>query len=618
MGGRAFSHRFRERLRKSWPLVVVIAGGLLIEAGFTTSVPLAFKALIDQVITPRDTRLLVPILSLLAAGMISAVLAGLIRDYAYARVSSALLSDLRHDMFRHLLQWTPGQRQLGDQGEIAARFSTDLAAVEHALLAALPWAGLPALEALLCVVLLFVLDWRLALLAMLVFPLALAGPRFLAARATAASYARKQDESRVLGALHESLGAQAAVKAFGLEARLLEQFGERLRTLVGSSTRTAFLGALVERSASIGILILHVGVLGIGTVMTLDGQLSVGSLVSFQSLFLTLSWSLSYMAQYTPNLVLASGAMRRIDELFALAPQVADAADAVALPRFARTIRFEHVTFGFNADRLSLADVSFEVREGERIAIVGGVGSGKSTVVKMLTRFRDPQAGRVLIDGHDLRAVSQASLRSQIGLVLQEGFLFDATIRENIRLGMLSATDSEIEAVAGLIGLHDQIQHLPLRYDTRVGRAWRATVGRTTAAGRDRASRHSQSADLDLRRGHVGARQQGRGAGRNGDRPCCPRPHGARRHAPARLRTARGSHPGDAARAGLPRKARTTIYWRAASSTHNYGSGERALRARCQGASGPGAKPTLVAKVPLPLLAPSDHWITSHPTQPSN
>ena len=469
VGGRAFSYRFRERLRKSWPLVVVIAGGLLIEAGFTTSVPLAFKALIDRVIQPRDTRLLVPILSLLAAGMISAVLAGLIRDYAYARVSSALLSDLRRDMFRHLLQWTPGQRQLGDQGEIAARFSTDLAAVEHALLAALPWAGLPALEALLCVVLLFVLDWRLALLAMLVFPLALAGPRFFAGRATAASYARKQDESRVLGALHESLGAQAAVKAFGLEARLLEQFGERLRTLVGSSTRTAFLGALVERSASIGILILHVGVLGIGTVMTLDGQLSVGSLVSFQSLFLTLSWSLSYMAQYTPNLVLASGAMRRIDELFALAPQVADAADAVALPRFAHTIRFEHVTFGFDADRLSLADVSFEVREGERIVIVGGVGSGKSTVVKMLTRFRDPQAGRVLIDGHDLRAVSQESLRSQIGLVLQEGFLFDATIRENIRLGMLSATDSEIEAVAGLIGLHDQIQHLPLRYDTRVG-----------------------------------------------------------------------------------------------------------------------------------------------------
>ncbi len=95
--------------------------------------------------------------------------------------------------------------------------------------------------------------------------------------------------------------------------------------------------------------------------------------------------------------------------------------------------------------------------------------SGKSTVVKMLTRFRNPQAGRVLVDSHDLRAVSQASLRSQIGLVLQDGFLFDATIRENIRLGMLSATDSEIEAVAGLIRLHDQIQHLPLRDNTRVG-----------------------------------------------------------------------------------------------------------------------------------------------------
>ena len=147
----------------------------------------------------------------------------------------------------------------------------------------------------------------------------------------------------------------------------------------------------MERSASIGILILHVGVLGIGTVMTLDGQLSVGSLVSFQSLFLTLSWSLSYLAQYAPNVVLASGAMRRIDELFALAPQVADAADAVALPRFAHTIRFEHVTF--DSTPIASASRTSASKSGKASGLsLLAAWFGKSTVVKMLTRFRDPQA----------------------------------------------------------------------------------------------------------------------------------------------------------------------------------------------------------------------------------
>ncbi|MBM3819554.1 MAG: ABC transporter ATP-binding protein [Acidimicrobiia bacterium] len=466
MSLRALARRARRPLAASWPLAVLILVGLLVEAGFTAMVPLAFRALIDRVIEPRDTRLLAPILVLLAGGMVVAVAAGLLRDYAFARLSSAALRELRHRMFSHLLR-TPPAGAMPD-GDVVARFTTDLASVEQALVAAIPWAGLPSLEALLSVILLFTIDWRLALAAMLVFPLALAGPRVLARRATAAGYARKRDEARVIAALGESLATRPAITAFGLENRMTDRFGEGLAALVRSSTRTAFLGALVERSAGIGILTLHVVVLGAGTVMTLQGQITLGSLVSFQSLFLTLSWSLSYVAQYAPTAVLAAGAARRIEELFA-APAPADAPHALDLPPFARTIRFDDVSLRYDRERPALAHVSFEVRAGQFVAIVGGIGSGKSSLVKLLARFRDPDGGRIIIDGCDLRSLTRRSLRAQIGMVFQEALLFDGSIRENLTVGRDGVSDSEIEAAASLVGLHEQIQMLPRAYDTNLG-----------------------------------------------------------------------------------------------------------------------------------------------------
>jgi ATP-binding cassette subfamily B protein len=468
MSMRAIVRRARRPLLASWPLGLVIVAGLLIEAGFTAMVPMAFRALIDRVIEPRDTSLLTPILGLLIAGMVITVLAGLLRDYAFARVSSDFLRELRHQMFSHLLRTSPGGGGMSE-GDVAARFSTDLASVEHALVAAIPWAGLPSLDVLLSIVLLFVIEWRLALVALLVFPLSLAGPHLFARRAAAAGYERKQDESRVLSALHETMTARPAITAFGLEGHLTDRFAGGLSQLVRSSTRTSFLSALIERSAGIGILTLHVIVLGAGTVMTLRGEISLGSLVSFQSLFLTLSWSLSYVAQFAPAAVLAAGAARRIEELFHHPSDVTDAPGATELPRFSSLIQFQHVSFSHDSSRPALADVSFDVSAGEFVAIVGGVGSGKSSLLKLLARFRDPDFGRIAIDGHDLRLVTQRSLRAQIGVVFQDAFLIDASIRENIRLGRLDATDSEVEAVAGLVGLHEQLEGLPLGYDTCIG-----------------------------------------------------------------------------------------------------------------------------------------------------
>jgi ATP-binding cassette subfamily B protein len=447
----------------------LIGLGLLLEAAFTAAVPLAFRLLIDRAIVPRDTQLLTILLALLIVGVVIVAAAGLKRDYLYARLCSQILGDLRVDMLDHVHRLSPGDSGDDDDTSIAAHFSTDLAAIEHAIVSAVPWALLPTLDVILGTVLLFALEWRLALIAALVFPLALVGPRVIAPRATTASYQRKTVESHVLKDVHENLAVRQVIRAFGLEPWMRARFTRRVDDLVTISTRTAFLGALVERSAGIGILFLQVIVLGIGALMAFEGQLTVGTLVSFQSLFMTVSWSLSYVTQYVPNLVLAAGGLQRIDELLARKPLVTDTTGSEPMPALEKEIRFEDVVYGFGRWPPIINGLSVSIRAGERIAIVGPIGSGKSTVLRLLARFADPAVGRIRIDGRDLRALSLPSLRRQIGVVFQNTLLIDDSIRENIRMGKLDATDSEIEAVASLLGLQRLVDQLPHGYDTRVG-----------------------------------------------------------------------------------------------------------------------------------------------------
>jgi ATP-binding cassette subfamily B protein len=445
----------------------LIAVGLVVEAAFTASVPLAFRLLIDRAIVPRDTALLTWLVAALTVGVVAVAAIGLARDHLHARVCSLVLRDLRGRMFEQLHRLMPSAA--GGDGSEAAHFSSDLAAVENALVSAVPLAVLPSLDVIIGTVLLFALDWRLALIAALVFPVALVGPHLVAPRAMRASHDRKNVEAGVLRDVQENIAARAMVRAFGLEAMMRARFARRAGDLVDISARTGFLGALVERSAGIGILFLQVVVLGVGALMAFGGVVTIGTLVAFQSLFMTVSWSLSYVTQYVPTLVVAAGGLQRIDDYLDAQSAVIDLPDATPLPRCSRDIRFDNVVYAPQGQPPILRGLDLSLRAGERVAIVGSIGSGKSTVLRLLARFADPTGGRILIDGHDLRSGTQESLRRQIGIVFQDGLLLDGTIHENIRLGKLDAKDSEIEAVAALVGLHDIVERFPDGYDTVVG-----------------------------------------------------------------------------------------------------------------------------------------------------
>ncbi len=465
------------RLRPHRVPALLILAGVLVESGFNAAVPLGFKMLIDDAIGGRDQHLLATLVALLAAGVVVVSGVGLARDYAYAKLCAAALRDLRRDMFEHLQRMSMGYYARSEAGDVLGRFSTDLGAVENAAVGAIPWVILPLFDVVLSTVLLFVLDWRLALVGMVVFPLSAVGPRFFAPRALAASYERKQAESSMLSAVAEGFAAHAVVKAFGIEQARIDEFAKRLADLARRSSRVAYLSALIERSAGISILGLQVAVMGVGATLAFSGSLTVGTLVSFQSLFLALSSSLAYVMQYTPTLVQGAGGLGRIEDLFRETADVVDGPDAPPLPRLARELALDGVSFGYRPDRKYLDGVALSIRTGQAVAIVGDSGSGKSTVLKLLARFYDPGEGRIAVDGRDLREFTEASWRSQVGVVFQESLLFNVSVRENLRVGKPDATDGEIEAAARAAEIHDAVQHLPEGYDTTVGEGGRRLSG---------------------------------------------------------------------------------------------------------------------------------------------
>jgi ATP-binding cassette, subfamily B, bacterial len=469
MNAGAFVPRLLPYLRPYAGRCVLILLGLLLEMAFFAAVSYSFRFIVDGALLGGDLRLLVLILAALVAGAVVVAVMGLIRDYQYARVSSGVLGDMRARMFRHLQELSMDFYSRSQAGDLISHFSTDLATIETATTAAIPWAILPGLDVLSNTALMFVIDWRLALVAMLVWPATLIGPRIFAPRVAKESYHRKQIEARALNVVQEHVYAQPVVQAFGLKEAVIARFLDQGRALMQSMARLGFYSAMVERSAGIGIMFLQVLVLGIGAVMVVRKSLTIGSLAAFQTMFINFSYSLSYVTQYLPMLVEAGGGMRRVDELLEEKPKVRERADPVVLRRLSREIELRDVSFGYSPGSPNLRNAAIRIPQGRLVAFVGPSGSGKSTVLNLVMRFYDADTGSIRFDGIDIREASLASLRSQMGIVFQESFLFDASIRENIRVGRPEATDAEVEEAARAAELHDAIAGLPQGYDTPVG-----------------------------------------------------------------------------------------------------------------------------------------------------
>lgn len=451
----------RQMLRVGVLLVV----SKLIAAAF----PLAFKFITDYALIPQNLQALAVILAVLAVAEFVSAATDIGRDYFYSRFSAKILNDLRFDMFRHLQHLSMRFYGRVSGGDITARFTTDLASVDNAITVCLQPVVCQVVMIVFCLVFLFALEWRLALLASLGLALSLRGERLVEPKADAAGVRMKVQQAKIASVLQENVQAQPVVKMFCLQSMLIQRFKHHMIDFYRTAARACFLAYLTSRVPSRLISFCSLLVIASGALLVYVGSLTLGELVSFQILLGELDVAAAELSWGLPQLLQASAGMERITGLLREPVDVTDASDATPLPVPEKEIVLANVRFGYAPGSLNLKDVSLRIPARQSVLLVGPSGCGKSTVLNLLMRFYDPLSGSVSIDGHDLRTVTQESLRKHMGVVLQENFLFNTTIRENMLLADPEATDEDIEAAARAAEIHDAIMKMPDGYNTIVG-----------------------------------------------------------------------------------------------------------------------------------------------------
>ncbi len=457
--------------RPHWRLGLLIVLALLVQQLFLTFMAYCLKLIVDAIQAGGNEQTLLYTSAALLAGFVLSSAAGLGGEWLTARSGGLLMGDLRRQLFEKLQTMSADFYAQTSPGDILTRFTSDLEVVQIGFTQATFNTVLTALALLINVPVMLILDWRLGLMALVSLPLILLTNWQLVPRASTATYALKQTEGAVANTVQETVRAQLVVKAFGLQERLGERFGREIDHLIKITARSRFAVALVGKTSSLLIQFIQIAVTVTGALMAIRGNLSAGSLVAFLSILGVVSKdTYEFAKKVIPSLVEAGSGLRRVDDILRTAPAMTDSS-AYPLPRLSRQIHFENVDFGYSGEQLILRQLDLAIPQGQSVAFVGPSGSGKSTALSLLLRFYEPSRGRILFDGHDIGQATQSSLRKQMGVVFQENYLFNTSIRENIRLSRPDATDQMVEEAARAAEIHDLISSLPNGYNTGVGEA---------------------------------------------------------------------------------------------------------------------------------------------------
>ena len=392
-------------------------------------------------------------------------------------VGQHMILDIRNALFGHLqslsLQFYSEQKA----GWIISRLTNDIENFNTLLndgVQNLVKNGLTLIGVFIAI---FFVDWRLALATISILPVMVVGTALFRIESWKAYRAAREAVAEVAAHLQENVSGMRVVQAFTGEKKSCGRFDERNRAYRRANVRATLLSAVyfpgVELLGSVGLAV----VLLYGGFRVVGGEMTVGELVAFVGLLNMFFQPIQQLSQLYSDLQSTLASLEKVFAVLDTESDRADSPDAKDLRDLSGDVEFDRVSFAYGED-VVLDDVSFRIKPGETLAIVGETGAGKSTVVKLLSRFYDPTGGEIRIDGQDLRAVRGSSLRRYMGVVLQDTFLFTGTIKDNIRYGRPDATDEEVIAAARTVGADDFIRRFPEGYETQVReRGGRLSVG---------------------------------------------------------------------------------------------------------------------------------------------
>ena len=462
-----WAYNWPYRSRSAVALVMMLAETATAIAG-----PLAIKAAIDRGIaaSPPDFGQVELWVGVFAALTVANWAAASAQTYLTSWVGTRILADLRIGLFAHLQRLDLGFFERNRAGVIISRLTNDIEALVSAVVDGPTTLVQNTLVLAGSAAVLFYVNWHLAVATLTVFPGMAIGTaifRFYSGRAYRETRRRLAE---VTGQLQEDISGVRVVQAFRREGTNYERFVDINDHYRAANVTTVNASAIYFPYVDLLSALAMAVVLGYGGTLVFHGDLTPGGLFVFIGLLSNFFDPVQQLSQFYQTFLAATAALDNIFTVLDTEPRLTDAPDARELPQIRGDVAFEDIHFSYAPGGTEvLHGVSFAVPAGSTIALVGHTGAGKSTIVKLLARFYDPTAGRIAVDGHDLRDITVASLRRQLGIVPQEGFLFSGTIAENITFGRPDASAEEITAAAHAVGADEFIAQLEDGYDTEVG-----------------------------------------------------------------------------------------------------------------------------------------------------
>lgn len=448
--------------------VVAVLTIMLVSVVITLINPLIIQQAIDVYIAGEDWHGLKRLGIVAVLLNLTLVLLVKMRMYIMAKVSNEVLLTIREELYTHIQTLSFQFFDSRPTGKILARIIGDVNSLKEVLSNSVTTL-IPDFITILSVVgIMFVKNWKLAAAALSSLPLMILGVAFVQSKSHIRWQIHRKKGSNMNAFVHEDISGMYVVQSFGAEQETKQIFEELLQehkdSFVDAVRYADAFGPIVDFCWGLGTMVLYF----FGVNMILDRMLQVGTLIAFGT-YISMFWRpVMNLSNFYNQLVTNIAGAERIFEILDTKPDLTDGETACEMPEITGAVSFRHVTFSYEKEKEVLKDVSFEIEPGQTVALIGPTGAGKSTIVNLICRFYDIQHGQVCIDDRDVKSVTIESLRSQMGIMTQDVFLFSGTIRENIRYGRLEASEEEIIRAAKAVHAHEFIMKMEKGYDTEL------------------------------------------------------------------------------------------------------------------------------------------------------